>query len=45
MFGQHKYQYRLVLTEEFPSVIFKERNINVGVKLQDHNMETVLNCK
>jgi hypothetical protein len=33
MFGRKKYDYKLELTEEVAGVIFKERNINVSLRL------------
>jgi hypothetical protein len=45
MFGNKKYQYKLELQEPIPSTIFKERNINISLKLIDKNSQKVLNCK
>jgi hypothetical protein len=45
MFGVKKYQYRLQLQQEFPSTIFKERNINICLNLVDKNSQKVLNGK
>jgi hypothetical protein len=45
LFGARKYQYKLQLDQEFPNTIFRERNINITVKLSDSNSEKVLNCK
>lgn len=44
LFGARKYKYSLQLSEEFPEVIYKERNFNIGVKLVDFNNRIVRNC-
>lgn len=35
VFGPKKYEYRLQLSEELPTTIYKERNVNIGVLLTD----------
>ena len=35
MFGKKNYKYRLELTGEAPTLIYKERNINIPVQLKN----------
>ena len=44
LFGKKKYSYRLELVEELANPIFKERNINLSVRLVNLNGEKILNC-
>lgn len=37
MFGRKRYQYKLQLQGEVPSVIYKERNINIAVTLTNQD--------
>lgn len=45
LFGEKGYRYRLVLAEEFPNVIYKQRNINIKVKLVNLDGKIVKNGK
>lgn len=44
LFGERKYQYKLSLEENFPSVIYKERNIKVKLSLKNLNGKIIKNC-
>jgi len=45
LFGEgQEYSYRLVLEEELPSLLYKERNFGFKVKLVDMNGNCVRNC-
>ena len=35
LFGKKKYRYRMEAVETLPDTIFKERNVNIRVKLVD----------
>lgn len=43
MFGKKSYKYKLKLTEQFPDVIYKERNISFSVALTTSDGQTVRN--
>lgn len=46
LFGENKeYKFKLVLEEEFVTLLYKERNFNFKVKLVDMNGNIVRNCK
>jgi hypothetical protein len=44
LFGHRKYKYGLELAQDFPDVIYKERNFNLAVHLVDGNHKVVRNC-
>lgn len=43
MFGKKKYRYRLQINGDTPSLIYKERNINISVQLINKETEKILN--